>query len=70
MRERSPGHASDSRVVRDYDQEEAGFESNGDIKVQDHPYNGKSKDGKLSTLQEDTRGEAMGTEDMEISNSP
>ena len=33
MRERSPGHASDSRVVRDYDQEEAGFESNGDIKV-------------------------------------
>ena len=38
--------------------------------VEEHPYNGKSKDGKLSTLHEDTRGEAMGTEDMEISNSP
>ena len=35
MRERSPGHGSDSRVVRDYDQEEAGFESNGDVKVRD-----------------------------------
>ena len=35
MRERSPGHISDSRVVRDYDQEEAGFESNGDVKVRD-----------------------------------
>ena len=33
MRERSPGHGSDSRVVRDYDQEEAGFESNGETKV-------------------------------------
>ena len=35
MRERSPGHGNDSRVVRDYDQEEAGFESNGEIKVRD-----------------------------------
>ena len=33
MRERSPGNGSDSRVVRDYDQEEAGFESNGETKV-------------------------------------
>ena len=33
MRERSPDHKGESRVIRDYDQEEAGFESSGDIKV-------------------------------------
>jgi len=34
-----------------------------------HNYNGKSRDSRLITVNEDTR-EAMGTEDMEISNSP
>ena len=33
MRERTPDHKVDARVIRDYDQEEAGFESSGDIKV-------------------------------------
>ena len=47
MRERSPGHGSDSRVVRDYDQEEAGFESNGDVKVRDIS---KRRQGRGSAL--------------------
>lgn len=34
LRERTPEHKGDARVTRDYDQEEAGFESNGDVKVQ------------------------------------
>merc|ERR1712226_378999 len=67
LREKTPEHKG---VTRDYDQEEAGFESNGDVKDQDHHnYNGKSRDSRLITVNEDTR-EAMGTEDMEISNSP
>ena len=33
QRDRTPEHMSDSRVTRDYDQEEAGFESCGDMKV-------------------------------------
>jgi len=71
MRERTPDHKVDARVIRDYDQEEAGFDSSGDIKDLDHNnYNGKSRDNRLTTVHEDTRGEAMGTEDMEISNSP
>jgi len=70
LRERSPDHKGESRVIRDYDQEEAGFESSGDIKDQEYNnYNGKSRDNRLTTVHEDTR-EAMGTEDMEISNSP
>ena len=40
------------------------------IQDQDYnSYNGKSRDNRLTTVHEDTR-EAMGTEDMEISNSP
>jgi len=42
------------------------------IKTEDqdyNSYNGKSRDNRLTTVHEDTR-EAMGTEDMEISNSP
>jgi len=133
LRERSPDHKGESRVIRDYDQEEAGFESSGDIKKENvnksldseslshtksignsqtpyflspsnvasvkietgydgshvmdmnisnqdnkinyckdqeyNNYNGKSRDNRLTTVHEDTR-EAMGTEDMEISNSP
>jgi len=40
------------------------------MKEREPHFNGKSRDRKLSPLHEDSRGEAMGTEDMEISNSP
>jgi len=56
MRERSPGHGSDARVVRDYDQEEAGFESNGDVKANLKKYSpqGSRENNHMSSENEHT----------------